>query len=391
MAKQVTKHDQIFIRRATEQDIFGISALYFEVYDGLYPDPLMSDIQILKNFLKNSDNFWILAEAGHRLVGSVVFEYDPAHRLAKAFGAVIQPHYRGSNIALELMNYAFDHIKTETKEGLEVCYSTTRTVHLAAQKLTRKIGFKELGIFPNVHKTTDYETHCLAAYYQGKALEKRFTSFKLHPQISKLFEIARLEASLAKISIAKTFSVIQNVQPFELEMINAPKFVGERFKKVKQEGKIDNSFFPFHQPNFLISNPEQTAEIFLYINENDKHCVIIGVSFHKDYLDRYKVLISQVSDILRSVGVRYIEIITRADELGHIDNLLKAKFIPCAYFPAFQLIGDTRYDFVVFSRSFEIFDFSNIQLEGIYMEYLKQYFEHWKEVSLNPKLIVDLK
>lgn len=383
------KPDNVFLRRATPDDIFKIAQLYYEVYQGAYPDPLMSQMGILKKFIQNPHNYWFIAEAGVHLIGSMVFEYDPHHKIAKAFGAAISPQYQGHNIAQEMMKYSLQFMNEDTNSGVEVCYAVTRTVHSSAQILTQKLGFKKLGIFPNVHKTTVYETHCLAAYFDKDTLKKRHTHFKLHPGILPLYELARKEVNLDKLPVSKIYSEIQkeNVPPFELETINAKKFVLERFKKMRTEGQLDNSFFPFHEPNYLITSPDQKVEVFLYINDSDRHCVIIGVSIDQEKSDHYFHLMNQITNILRSHNVRYIETIVRADNLGHIDNLLKAKFIPCAYFPAFQLVHETRFDFVVFSRSFEIFDFSNIQLEGVYKDYLNFYYQSWKNSSLNPKLI----
>ena len=44
-----------------------------------------------------------------------------------------------------------------------------------------------------------------------------------------------------------------------------------------------------------------------------------------------------------------------------------------------HLIGAQRYDFVIFSRSYEILNFRNIRLEGINREYLNQYLQLWKK------------
>jgi hypothetical protein len=295
------------------------------------------------------------------------------------------------------MWFALELINEDTKNGLELTYATTRTVHPVAQLLTNKLDFKKLGIFPNVHRTTDYETHCLASRFSEKAIANRFKDFKLHPKIMPLFKLAQQELELPDIEVAhlKESMPFELLHNFKLEVINAPSFVLERFQKVKQEGKLDNSFFPFHTPNVLITSPDQSTEAFLFINEVDRHCVIIGINTDPTFQHNHLSLLKQIVDLLRSMNVRYIETIVRADKTNEIENVLKAKFIPCAYFPAFQLTtsdkGEVRHDFVVFSRSFEIFDFSNIQLEGIYKEFLILYFEMWKEISLNPKLIPERK
>ena len=65
-----------------------------------------------------------------------------------------------------------------------------------------------------------------------------------------------------------------------------------------------------------------------------------------------------------------------------LNKVLKAKFIPCGYLPAFQLEGEKRYDYVVFSRSFEILDFNNLELTGENQKYLRNYIGLWEQKFL---------
>jgi cyclopropane fatty-acyl-phospholipid synthase-like methyltransferase len=91
--------------------------------------------------------------------------------------------------------------------------------------------------------------------------------------------------------------------------------------------------------------------------------------------------------LLRNAGARYIEVIIRADRPKILESIMKAKFIPCGFFPAFQLVNNQRYDFLVLSRSFEVFDFQNVKLKGLNQVYLEEYFKAWKTMALNPKLL----
>ena len=91
--------------------------------------------------------------------------------------------------------------------------------------------------------------------------------------------------------------------------------------------------------------------------------------------------------MLRDFGARYIELIIRADKPKIVDSILAAKMIPSALFPAFQIKDNQRYDFVVFSKSYEVFDFQNIKLKGLNQKFLEEYYEAWKRISLNPKML----
>jgi cyclopropane fatty-acyl-phospholipid synthase-like methyltransferase len=117
----------------------------------------------------------------------------------------------------------------------------------------------------------------------------------------------------------------------------------------------------------------------------DGHSVILGgkVSSNTSYTD----LISKVCRILRDGGVRYVEMILRADHPKIVDSILKAKMIPSAVFPGLQYKDGKRLDFIVFSRSFELFDFQNLKLKGINQLYLQEYYLAWKKISLTPKML----
>ena len=46
-------------------------------------------------------------------------------------------------------------------------------------------------------------------------------------------------------------------------------------------------------------------------------------------------------------------------------------------------MGGRRWDYIVFSRSFEILDFRNVRLISIYRDFLKEYFKAWQTLYIN--------
>lgn len=371
---------------ATENDIFQISQLYFDVYQGTYPDPLMKDVSLIKSFIVSHQGFWFVTKNPEgTIVASVLACYDQENLIAKAFGAVVRMEYRGHGIMEELLAYGINYLKTKTI-GVDVIYSTTRTVNEAAQTLTEKLGFKKIGIFPNAHRTNEFETHCLTAIITPSAIEKRFKNFKLHHQLESLYNIVATEVGLDKLETIEPETPSKVLQsPDELEVIQSPKFVAFRYATLKAEKKLEFEFFPFHQPNLVIMSPDQSIELFCHLSPNDGYCVIIGGMMPGNL--NFAELFLKSNRLLRDVGARYIEVIVRADRPKILESVMKAKFIPCGYFPAFQMINNQRYDFLVLSRSFEIFDFQNVKLKGLNQVYLEEYFKAWKRVALNPKLI----
>lgn len=371
---------------ASEQDIFQISQLYFDVYQGTYPDPLMKDFGLIRQFIQSDAGFWFISkDENNEVVASVLAAYDKDNRIAKAFGAVVRNEFRGQGIMEELLSFGINFLRERT-EGVDIIYSTTRTVNEAAQTLTEKLGFKKIGIFPNAHRTNDYETHCLAAIVYDSALEKRHTNYKLHHEMESLYSVVQNEVGLTPLeTIVPEQPTKTLIAPGELEVVKSPKFVAYRYNFLKQEKKLEFEFFPFHQPNLVIISPDQSIELFCHLSAVDGYCVIVGGKMPSN-LD-FSQLFLNSNRLLRDAGARYIEVIVRADRPKILESILRAKFIPCGFFPAFQRIGDKRYDFLVFSRSFEIFDFQNVKLKGMNQVYLEEYFKAWKRMSLNPKLL----
>jgi RimJ/RimL family protein N-acetyltransferase len=374
------------VQLASEQDIFQISHLYFDVYQGTYPDPLMKDFSLIRDFIKSDSGFWFITkDDNNEIVASVLANYDKENLIAKAFGAVVRNEFRGQGIMEELLSYGIKFLREKTV-GVDVIYSTTRTVNEAAQTLTEKLGFKKIGIFPNAHRTNEYETHCLAAIVYPSALEKRNSDYKIHHEIAELYSIVQKEVGLDSLDVIipeKPSKVLMS--PGELEVVNSPKFVSYRYNYLKTEKQLEFEFFPFHQPNLVIISPDQSIELFCHLSSADGYCVIVGGKMPNN-LD-FSQLFLHANKLLRDAGARYIEVIVRADRPKILESMLRAKFIPCGFFPAFQKINDKRYDFLVFSRSFEIFDFQNVKLKGMNQVYLEVYFEAWKRMSLNPKLL----
>lgn len=364
---------------ASLEDMAQIFQLYAKEYRGTYPDKTFSSVEKLELALGPGNDKHIFVskkESGH-VCACILFQYDPINLIAKAGGAVVDEADRGNDLTENLIRYGIDYLNS-AHESIEVLYVTTRTVHMAAQVLTRKMGFQQLGIFPNIHKTTEYETHALSAMFFGNALERRYTDFKQHPMVGDLYNIVQNELSLPKMEITndwlkKTFTGALPV----LEVIEAPEFVSHRMNKLVETEKLDLAFFPFHKPTLVITSPDQEVEVYAHVNETDKYCVITGCRIGRDV--SFEKLFLKIGSILRDRGVRYIEVIIKANRLNIIDKICEAKFIPCGYFPAFQLEDGLRYDYVVFSRSFEILDFNNMEIDSNATQYLANYINLWKK------------
>lgn len=372
---------KIDLRRATTVDMASIMELYAVAYDGTYPDPTFTNVVKLKEaILSESKYLFVCEDENKKIIASILFLFDTENQIAKAGAAVVHPDARGHNITQKLIKFGIDYFNN-FPEPIKVLYITTRTVHKAAQVLTSNMGFNQLGIFPNVHKTEDYETHALAAMHFNDAIKMRFADFEQHPKVMPLYELVAKKYDLPDMSLAQMWNEKKYTGKVPiLEVIEAPHFVKHRINSLKGANEVDLGFFPFHTPSILITSANQSIEVFAYVNEVDKHCVITGCCIDREV--SFTELFLKISNILRDRGIRYIEVILRANRLNLIDKITKAKFIPCGYIPAFQLEEDQRYDYVVFSRSFEILDFKNIVLTGTNQKYLELYIKNWEEMFL---------
>lgn len=375
------------IRRALLEDGPKIIELYYEIYQGTYPDKAMTDHVSFRQTLNDPQVFWFVTEIDDLIVGSLVLRYDQDHLLAKAHGAAVHPKHQGKKIQTLMMRTGLDWLKENTK-GVDVVYATTRSVHQAAQSLVDHFGFKKLGIFPNTHRAAgDFETHSLAAWFSPEGFQKRFTDYKFHRKLMPWFELVRSEIpdmDRPDEFIDPEASTKSLVAPPKLEIVQAPEFVRYRFNEEAANHKLEFQFFPFHKPNLLILSADQSIEIFCNLS-SDGHCVLIGgrVAPNVDYTE----LMTSACHLLRDYGARYIEMIVRADKPKIVDSIMRAKMIPSAFFPALQLKNGQRWDFIVFSRSFEIFDFQNVRLQGLNQRYLEEYFKAWKSIHLNPQML----
>jgi len=382
------KISDFVICSAVVKDVLDITHLYHEVYLGSYPDLLMRDVDLISKFISSNANIWVVVKYNKKIIASVLYETDLQHRLAKVFGGVVLSEYRGMNLLEHMMVYGSEQLIHKTK-SIDVIYAITRTVTSAPQLVTKKLGYKMLGIFPNIHKTDIYETHALTALFHKGVLENRFSDFKIHPKIRSLFNIVKNECGFNNLSVAVeeeyTIPTLFSTNLPKLEIIdNAPEFVYNRFKELDKLDQLPIHFFPFHIPNMMIVSPDLKIEIFLFMSKTDKYCTIIDIKKQTEF--NFTTILFEVSRLLREINVRYIEILARANKLRTLDNIMKANFVPCAYFPAYQLSEGERYDYVVLSKTYEIFDFQNLKFAGINELFLEQYYLRWKDIFLSPIL-----
>lgn len=379
----VTGYDgqNIYLRNARPEDMRRIQVLYAEAYGANYPMTIISDKLKMRRAIESDKYYWFVAECQGRIVASLIYEVDPVQKISKAFGAVVSKEFRKHDLANTMMEIILKEI-TSVRPLVDTVYATTRTITVAPQRLIENLGFIKLGIFPNAHKVFEHETHCLAGYFVPAALKKRKTPAVLIHEMAPLYRLVRRQLNIGKPVFKKPSPEVkkrenQSIKPslLHFETISAPSFIRHRFARAKNSGVFKNSYVPFHEPNLILITPDLSTEVFLSYSAKDSYSIIMGgATLEKDYT----LVLNSVAKALDDMKVSYIELLVDAYSPDLQWQALNARFLPSAYFPAYRKVGSKRWDYVVFSRSFEMLDFRNVKITSTYRSFLREYLKLWE-------------
>lgn len=370
-------------RAVSPDDAFDVLRVYQKDYQSPMTDALFAHYATIAEEIARDGSIWFALDYAGKLEGFAWILIDRTQKLCKVNHLFVNPKLPGGrDVAVEgLLRFTLQRLAA-TESELEVLYTTMRP--LAYQKdLIRKLGFRILGIFPNGKEVDNSVVNSLTAYFFPNVLEqKRQTNLTLHAQLRPLYEITRKECGLQTLPIAaETEQLGNDDRPFadtpsslpSLELIVAPEFVARRFSLLQKRQFLSINFYPFHEPNALITDPDQSLEIFIKIFPERSMATLVGerIEIAVDPVRLYK----KVADILKATNISYIEVINDAGDVTGTDAIIQAGYLPCAYFPALKSHGDSRRDYVVFARSFENFYYPRMQIDPIYLEYLKQFYQ----------------
>ncbi len=375
--------DGIEYRRAEGKDVFPLMQLYQLAAKDVMADPVLLNYRKLVNEILSPDSVWIVADNGGTLLAALSILLDKDNRLAKVSRLILHPEWSDSNLVLKQALPLLIHYLGE--KGIEVVYTTTRNVSLTQQQFTMSLGFQMLGIFPNAQGADPLKLNGLTAYFFESILrEHRQADHTLHPLVLPLFELVRKTCGLAPLPVAEApaFDASAFTSLPGLEAVDASAFVAHRFERLKERRSLA-TFYPFHAPNALITDPAQRLEIFVKLVPEVRFAAILGERL--DLPVNPAELYHEVALMLHSRGISFVEVICDAGDVMGIECMTRAGFIPCAYFPAFKRQGDMRRDYVVLARSFERVLGSSRESSSVhpqYLSFLQQYYRLDEEIHL---------
>lgn len=327
----------------------------------------------LASQLASPHRLWALAEDAGAVKAAASLTLEPENRLGKLYRLFTLTMWEERRELLTGCLSLAMRIVQERRLA-DVVYCTARTITCADQLLTLEQGFKAIGIFPNAPSADGQKVSGLAAWYAPGVLKNRYGGYTLHPAVFPFFELARKQLTLDELpqAPAPPLPHVASALP-PLEIVSAPLFVAEQFRRLSQRRKLSVNFYPFQAPNMLVTSPDQSIEVFAAVPPELRFAAIIGerlnISVHP------VALYQAVAGLLRHTGAAYIEVINDAADALGVDCILRAGFSPCGYFPALKAADDVRRDFVVFARSLESVDAAAPSMPEAFAGYLDAFLK----------------
>lgn len=371
------------IEKATVSDVDEIINLYRLVYGRKYPISYGTDPELLTRSILNEETHLVLVarDLNQKVItGALITEIDKFNKIGKLLGLVVHPTFQKNKIGNHLVVYVGEHFLEKGTE-LNSLYATTRTVTAGPQRVFIKNQYLPLGIFPNAHRLSQYETVTLFAKFRAGLLEKRKPEKEVSESLMPMYKI--LQNFVPDMDIPKAVPVavpltLPTSEAWEFEIIRAPNYVYRKFLETFPDPK--DRFFPFHTPNMLIADKKGRMEIFAYFSKKDGYCTLIkSTKPISELSSSLTSLYMQLDDI----GVSYIEVLINVKLTPFIEPLLVGQFVPSALYPAMREIDGKFEDYIVLSRTMEPLNFRGMSVISQFKPFIDQYVDTWKQINLD--------
>jgi len=368
------------VRVAKASDVQNLLALYFSVYQGHYPLPLGTDAEFMSQLIGDADSLWLVAvdQTKNIIVGSAVCQVDAFFKIGRIEGVVVHPDDRRRGIAKVLVQLLSETL-LDKSAMVHSLYATTRTHSVGPQLAFLRNGFVPLGLFPNAHRLERHETITLMAKHDPKVLAARKPVAEIPEALGPILKILNqlTPSQNPPPKLLTTTRPKASGEALNFEIILAPEFVLRKFKETFTDPY--DLFFPFHEPNLLLSAKNGEVDIYGHLSKKDGYCALIAATepFHA-MAGRLRPLMQELKDF----GVSYIEILTTMENVLSLEALLDLNFLPSAVYPA--MLNDKKHylDFVLMTRTMEPLNFRGIQIEKSFKPYVDQYVNLWKKMHL---------
>lgn len=361
------------MRPAHLADLDTVRGLYFTTYGDRYGLAEVADPEETRRALSSERVVWLLAECEGVVAASLIIAIAPENRLGKSFGGIVHPDFRGQKIMEGMLKRALEHLMVEGGP-FDLIYAVVRTfISLDFHNDLKKLGFVDVGIFPNVRKVQRYETHGLKVCLGEEALAKRRRTPRLIPQAHTLYEIVRSRLGLESNRIVPVRLPPLSTQRVELNVRTDAQDLDKIQFLHSTTRNLVYDFFPLHHPNLILADQTSKTRVFLNFQPRDGHATVVGMT--SDENERVAVL-NSVGDQCEATGVVYLELLVSAYEPELQAQAYQAGFLPCAYFPAARLNKQgEREDYLVTSKTFVPLHFRGLRLTEEAKPFLLEFFK----------------
>lgn len=364
---------EILLREATEEDMDEIKRLYYVVYGGKYTLPEVNNADKMRWAINDPNYLWLLNVAGSEIAGSVLFVVDPEHNIGKAMAGVVLPEFRGSRLMARSLKRGITYLMEE--ECLcDLVYAIVRTfISTSFHRELQELGFVDLGVFPNVRKVKEYETHGLKVRFLPEIFEVRRKRPQLTREANEIYKIVRKKLKLESAEVKNlTLRHPPNGKKLELFIDRSAEAEWEYYKK-RDLKELSCSFFPLHYPQAKLYSKDRRTEAFIHLQEWDGHAALLGF---KTEHDDVTAVLATICNYAESMGAKYLELLISAYDRQMQQMAYDAGFLPTAYFPGAQKTPEgERLDYVITSRTFVPPNFKGVKLTSESKPYIQTYYK----------------
>ena len=381
-------NDHIVLKMAELSDVDQIIRIYQMIYGKTYPISYGNDPEMLAEAVQSKDTHCIIIAKDlnkNLAIGALVLEKDLFNKIGSLVGLVVLPDYRNLKIAHRLVETQ-THLHLVVQNELNSLYATTRTVNVGPQVVFHKNNFLPLGLLPNAHRLSRYETVTLFAKYRKGILENRKSISGISPKIIPLYQIVKNLVPQLDIPNANFLDLDDATveEDWDYEVIQGEHYVKRKFLETYPDPS--DRFYPFHEPNILVADKKGRVEIFAYFSKRDGYCTIIKSSIPLFLLHGH---LTSLYLQLHDIGVTYLEALINVKAKRSIEALLKGNFLPSAIYPAMRETQNNFEDYIVMSRTMEPLNFKGMAIISQFKPYIDQYVDLWKKVNLDSLEIVN--
>ncbi|WJV47460.1 GNAT family N-acetyltransferase [Streptomyces flavofungini] len=371
------------ITRATAHDVAELRQLYFAVYGSDYRIKLGTCPKTMADTIADPAVTWLVARlpGSGQVIASALLRRDPAARIGRLEGVAVHPDHRVAGLAARMLDRLCAEALGPAGE-LDSVYAAARTATRGPQRMLLRTGFRPMGVLPNATLFRRREHIALMVRHRDGVLARRAAPPRLSAEVRPLAQAAERAAGIGVSPAVPTAMPAPPPAPprerqVEFERIEAADFVRRRHQEL--QGARGNVFYPFHQPNTMLTPVGGGFEVYAALDPALLTCALVDIT--PDVLLTASLL-EQIVESVEAAGARYVEALLPLRDQDALRAFHAQGFVPSALYPAMRRVGDSFEDYVVVSRAPHHLDFRTADIDPSLRPYIDHYCTAWTSTYL---------